>query len=85
MGADPNTTNSVCAPLHTKMVKPLTLSAASSLAPNLPVTLQTVVDEWLDSYKQDQEAGLLVLVNFIVQSCGCKGQGSRDGEGREGG
>ncbi|XP_006809016.1 cohesin subunit SA-1 isoform X2 [Neolamprologus brichardi] len=33
----------------------------------------TVVDEWLDSYKQSQEAGLLVLINFIVQSCGCKG------------
>ncbi|XP_076732055.1 cohesin subunit SA-1 isoform X3 [Maylandia zebra] len=33
----------------------------------------TVVDEWLDSYKRSQEAGLLVLINFIVQSCGCKG------------
>uniref|UniRef100_A0AAQ5Z2K9 Cohesin subunit SA n=1 Tax=Amphiprion ocellaris TaxID=80972 RepID=A0AAQ5Z2K9_AMPOC len=33
----------------------------------------TVVDEWLDSYKQSREAGLLVLINFIVQSCGCKG------------
>uniref|UniRef100_A0A3B4Z989 STAG domain-containing protein n=1 Tax=Stegastes partitus TaxID=144197 RepID=A0A3B4Z989_9TELE len=32
----------------------------------------TVVDEWLDSYKQSREAGLLVLINFIVQSCGCK-------------
>ncbi|CAI5652752.1 unnamed protein product [Oreochromis niloticus] len=33
----------------------------------------TVVDEWLDSYKRSREAGLLVLINFIVQSCGCKG------------
>ncbi|XP_041847127.1 cohesin subunit SA-1 isoform X2 [Melanotaenia boesemani] len=33
----------------------------------------TVVDEWLDSYKQSREAGLLVLINFIVQCCGCKG------------
>lgn len=39
--------------------------------------LQTVVDEWLDSYKQSQKAGLLVLINFIVRSCGCKGQRSR--------
>lgn len=38
---------------------------------------QTVVDEWLDSYKQNQKGSLLVLVNFIVQSCGCKGQRSR--------
>ncbi|XP_064181949.1 cohesin subunit SA-1 isoform X2 [Anguilla rostrata] len=32
-----------------------------------------VVDEWLDSYKQEKEAGLLELINFIVQCCGCKG------------
>ncbi|CAB1337490.1 unnamed protein product, partial [Coregonus sp. 'balchen'] len=24
-----------------------------------------VVDEWLDSYKQDREAGLLELINFV--------------------
>uniref|UniRef100_A0A674MU86 Cohesin subunit SA n=1 Tax=Takifugu rubripes TaxID=31033 RepID=A0A674MU86_TAKRU len=34
---------------------------------------QTVVDEWLDSYKQNQKDSFLVLINFIVQSCGCKG------------
>ncbi|KAM9740869.1 cohesin subunit SA-1 [Menidia menidia] len=38
----------------------------------------TVVDEWLDSYKQSREAGLLELINFIVQSCGCKGVVSRE-------
>ncbi|KAM3613303.1 uncharacterized protein V6R79_023667 [Siganus canaliculatus] len=32
-----------------------------------------VVDEWLDSYKRSREAGLLVLINFIVRACGCKG------------
>ncbi|XP_061895568.1 cohesin subunit SA-1 [Entelurus aequoreus] len=37
-----------------------------------------VVDEWMDSYKQSRETGLLVLINFIVQSCGCKGEVSRD-------
>ncbi|XP_039975563.1 cohesin subunit SA-1 [Xiphias gladius] len=36
-----------------------------------------VVDEWLDSYKRSREVGLLVLINFIVQSCGCKGVVSR--------
>ncbi|KAL7394810.1 hypothetical protein ABVT39_004701 [Epinephelus coioides] len=38
----------------------------------------TMVDEWLDSYKRSREAGLLVLINFIVQSCGCKGVVSRE-------
>ncbi|XP_060903467.1 cohesin subunit SA-1 [Labrus mixtus] len=38
----------------------------------------TVVDEWLDSYKQSREEGLLVLINFIVRSCGCKGVVSRE-------
>ncbi|KAL4631142.1 cohesin subunit SA-1-like [Arapaima gigas] len=33
----------------------------------------TVVDEWLESYKQDREPGLLELINFVVQCCGCKG------------
>ncbi|XP_068596763.1 cohesin subunit SA-1-like [Brachionichthys hirsutus] len=37
-----------------------------------------VVDEWLDVYKQSREAGLLVLINFIVVSCGCKGVVTRD-------
>ncbi|KAJ8246867.1 hypothetical protein GJAV_G00256240 [Gymnothorax javanicus] len=37
-----------------------------------------VVDEWLDSYKQEKEAGLLELINFIVQCCGCKGIVSRE-------
>lgn len=40
----------------------------------VPVTLKTVVDEWLDTYKRSREVGLLVLINFIVRSCGCKGQ-----------
>ncbi|KAG7269026.1 hypothetical protein CRUP_010741 [Coryphaenoides rupestris] len=37
----------------------------------------TIVDEWIDSYKQDREAGLLVLINFIVKCCGCKGAVTR--------
>ncbi|XP_029020593.1 cohesin subunit SA-1 isoform X1 [Betta splendens] len=38
----------------------------------------TIVDEWLESYKRSREVGLLVLINFIVQSCGCKGVVSRE-------
>ena len=43
----------------------------------LVVHFKTVVDEWLDCYKRSRETGLLVLINFIVRSCGCKGQRSR--------
>ncbi|XP_076843363.1 cohesin subunit SA-3 isoform X2 [Brachyhypopomus gauderio] len=35
--------------------------------------LVTVVDDWLEDYKKDREEGLLELVNFVVQCCGCKG------------
>ncbi|XP_036403583.1 cohesin subunit SA-1 [Megalops cyprinoides] len=38
----------------------------------------TVVDDWLDSYKQDREAALLELINFVVLCCGCKGVVSRE-------
>ncbi|XP_069738559.1 cohesin subunit SA-3 [Phaenicophaeus curvirostris] len=37
------------------------------------VAVETVVDEWLETYKQDQETGFLELANFIVRSCGCRG------------
>lgn len=50
------------------------LCAALSLVVLSPLNPKTVVDEWLCSYKQGREAGMLVLINFIVQSCGCKGQ-----------
>lgn len=36
--------------------------------------LQTVVDDWLDDYKQDREEGLLELLNFVIECCGCKGK-----------
>ncbi|XP_048885793.1 cohesin subunit SA-3 isoform X2 [Brienomyrus brachyistius] len=38
----------------------------------------TVVDEWLESYKKDKEAGLVEFMNFIVQCCGCKGVVTRE-------
>uniref|UniRef100_A0A8C8M906 Cohesin subunit SA n=1 Tax=Oncorhynchus tshawytscha TaxID=74940 RepID=A0A8C8M906_ONCTS len=43
-----------------------------------PLEAFAVVDEWLDSYKQDRDAGLLELINFVVQCCGCKGVVSRE-------
>ncbi|XP_043359590.1 cohesin subunit SA-3 isoform X7 [Dermochelys coriacea] len=35
--------------------------------------MESVVDDWLESYKQNKEAGFLELVNFFIRSCGCKG------------
>ncbi|CAI5778691.1 Hypothetical predicted protein [Podarcis lilfordi] len=34
---------------------------------------QSIVDDWLESYRKDRESGFLELFNFIVHSCGCKG------------
>ncbi|XP_067312828.1 cohesin subunit SA-1 isoform X4 [Pseudorasbora parva] len=40
--------------------------------------LQTVIDDWLDEYIRDREAGLLELINFVVQCSGCKGVVTRE-------
>lgn len=36
--------------------------------------LQSVVDEWIESYKQDRDLALLDLINFFIQCSGCKGE-----------
>ncbi|XP_061899235.1 cohesin subunit SA-1 [Entelurus aequoreus] len=35
--------------------------------------MQSVVDEWIESYKQDRDLALLDLINFFIQCAGCKG------------
>ncbi|XP_053505502.1 cohesin subunit SA-3 isoform X1 [Ictalurus furcatus] len=40
--------------------------------------LVTVVDDWLDDYKQDREEGFLELLNFVIECCGCKGIVTRE-------
>lgn len=35
---------------------------------------QSVVDEWIESYKQDRDLALLDLINFFIQCSGCKGE-----------
>ncbi|XP_061320552.1 cohesin subunit SA-3-like [Pezoporus flaviventris] len=37
------------------------------------IAVETVVDDWLETYKRDRETGFLELINFIVCSCGCQG------------
>lgn len=46
---------------------------------------QTVVDEWLETYRRDRERGFLELANFIVRSCGCRGWGGGGGVVPQGG
>ncbi|KAK1162564.1 cohesin subunit SA-1-like [Acipenser oxyrinchus oxyrinchus] len=35
--------------------------------------MQAVVDDWIESYKQDRDVALLDLINFFIQCSGCKG------------
>uniref|UniRef100_A0A3Q2NQE3 Cohesin subunit SA n=1 Tax=Fundulus heteroclitus TaxID=8078 RepID=A0A3Q2NQE3_FUNHE len=35
--------------------------------------MQSVVDEWIESYKHDRDIALLELINFFIQCSGCKG------------
>lgn len=35
--------------------------------------LQSVVDDWIESYKHDRDTALLDLINFFIQCSGCKG------------
>lgn len=34
---------------------------------------QSVIDDWIESYKQDRDLALLDLINFFIQCSGCKG------------
>lgn len=38
------------------------------------LSAQSVVDEWIESYKQDRDLALLDLINFFIQCSGCKGR-----------
>uniref|UniRef100_A0A672L0F6 Cohesin subunit SA n=1 Tax=Sinocyclocheilus grahami TaxID=75366 RepID=A0A672L0F6_SINGR len=35
--------------------------------------MQSVVDDWIESYKYDRDVALLDLINFFIQCSGCKG------------
>lgn len=39
----------------------------------VPIFLQSVVDDWIESYKHDRDVALLDLINFFIQCSGCKG------------
>lgn len=35
---------------------------------------QTIVDEWIENYKQDRDMALMVLMQFFINASGCKGR-----------
>jgi len=35
---------------------------------------QTVVDEWIEAYKQGRDAALLELIQFFIHCSGCRGR-----------
>ncbi|XP_012675064.2 cohesin subunit SA-2-like isoform X2 [Clupea harengus] len=35
--------------------------------------MQSVVDDWIESYKNERDTALLELINFFIQCSGCKG------------
>ncbi|NXN52833.1 STAG1 protein, partial [Rynchops niger] len=35
--------------------------------------MQSVVDDWVEAYKQDRNVALLDLINFFIQCSGCQG------------
>jgi len=37
-------------------------------------SLQAVVDDWIESYKQDRDTALLDLIQFFIHCSGCKGR-----------
>lgn len=37
-------------------------------------TLQQVVDDWIDAYKDNRDGSLLQLMQFFINAAGCKGK-----------
>ncbi|XP_013381266.1 cohesin subunit SA-1-like isoform X1 [Lingula anatina] len=38
------------------------------------VALQSIVDDWIESYKQERDQALLQLIQFFIQCSGCRGK-----------
>lgn len=36
------------------------------------VSLQTIVDDWIESYKKNKDSAMLDLIQFLARSSGCK-------------
>lgn len=60
---------------HTHLLAGYTLHYAGDSELFLFLTLmQSVVDDWIEAYKNDRDVALLELINFFIQCSGCKGK-----------
>uniref|UniRef100_A0A4X2L9M1 Cohesin subunit SA n=1 Tax=Vombatus ursinus TaxID=29139 RepID=A0A4X2L9M1_VOMUR len=53
-----------------EMVEAVTLFEVVSLGKR---AMQSVVDDWIEAYKEDRDLALLDLINFFIQCSGCQG------------
>lgn len=48
--------------------------AQEKFVPHQSLSLQQVVDDWIDAYKENRDASLLQLMQFFINAAGCKGK-----------
>ncbi|XP_066578803.1 cohesin subunit SA-3 [Amia ocellicauda] len=65
-------------PANSMAPEPVTAGVLYEAVRSVKSAMRAVIDDWLDSYKHEKEAGLLELINFVVQCSGCKGVVSRE-------
>ncbi|XP_077292414.1 stromal antigen isoform X2 [Arctopsyche grandis] len=41
---------------------------------NSKISLNTIIDDWIESYKSNKEAALMQLMQFFINASGCKGK-----------
>lgn len=42
------------------------------------INLQSIVDQWIEQYKDNRETALVALMQFFINASGCKGKISED-------
>ncbi|XP_075283688.1 cohesin subunit SA-2 isoform X5 [Opisthocomus hoazin] len=60
----------VSQPQNGEVVEAVTLFEVVSMGKR---AMQSVVDDWVEAYKQDRNVALLDLINFFIQCSGCQG------------
>lgn len=49
-------------------------STLFNIIKNGKISLQQVVDEWIEQYKADRDSGLRAIMQFFISASGCKGK-----------
>uniref|UniRef100_A0A8C2Q431 Cohesin subunit SA n=1 Tax=Cyprinus carpio TaxID=7962 RepID=A0A8C2Q431_CYPCA len=63
-----------CIHFNPKCMQPATLSDQCHAGKTQHTKcLSSVIDDWIESYKQDRDLALLDLINFFIHCSGCKG------------